>query len=193
MKKLNQLDVNTNKVIDSMMNESVDVELKEKFELKKIESICLAMTTKALAICESYNSGNGKFDNSKLPVIKWARHSIWLVSFGLFHASKMESKDVISLINNNAVSDKHAHLLAKQCTGKYDFTGLLAVCTFINKIDSNLQSFTFKRESKTCKVDLSLLTSQLELMGLELITEEQNTRSGGKIINYFYDVITTKG
>lgn len=145
----------------------------------------------ALTIVESYSKGNGCY-NGKLSNFAWYDSDVaWLVAIGLFELSKMDYSDISELQRMRAVSVKHANLLAKQLTGKYDFTQLLAECSFVNKLDSNTQQFTFKRESKTCKVDLTLLTTQLSLLGLDLIVEESTTRSGGKVINYFYDVTTT--
>ncbi len=149
----------------------------------------------AMAIVESYDKGMGSY-NGKLKPFKWFECDYsWIMAIGLFELSKMDYEVISELHRMNAVSIKHATLLAKQSTGKHDFTNLFERCPFVHSIDNNLQSFRFKRESKNLKVDLSLLESQLELLDLELIIEEQDTRSGGKVTSYFYDVKpdSTKG
>jgi hypothetical protein len=146
----------------------------------------------AYIILDSYNKGNGSY-NLKLNDVDWCANDVdWLLAYSIFELSKLDNTTFAELRRLRAVSIKHSLLLAKTSTGKYDFTSLLEHCSFINKIDVNLQCFTFKRETKNLKVDLDLLTAQLELLGLDLITEEQVTRSGSVVINYFYDIKTTK-
>lgn len=145
----------------------------------------------ATTILTSYDKGNGCYKGN-LSHVDWDESDIsWLVAVGLFELSKMDIDTVIELRRLKAVSLKHSLLIAKASTGKYDFTSLLSACTFVLKIDSNLQQFTFKRESKTLKINLDLLKTQLALLDLELITEDSITRSGSEITNYFYDVKQT--
>ena len=150
------------------------------------------ITDKAKAICSGYNAGNGKYNPTDLPDVDWSQHLPWVIAFGLYNASKLSRADLFELVNTNAVSKKHSLLLAKASTGRYDFTELLAQCSFIHSVDTNLQSFRFKREGKNMKIDLDSLKNQLTLLKLELIIEEIDTRSGGKVTNYFYDIKTTK-
>ncbi len=176
---------------DEELYEEQDEELYEEQDevILAINQYNSLVIERAIAICTSYNSGNGKYNPSDLPTITWANHLQWLTAYGLFQLSKND-EDVIDLINMKAVSRKHSLLLSKQSTGKYDFTNLMKVCTFVHSIETNMQQFKFKRESKTLKVDLSLLQVELDKLGLSLIIEEQTTRSGGVVTNYFYDVKT---
>jgi len=176
---MNDINVLSNEVLEEELDVDETAILLKKYNMLIIE--------RAVDICTTYSSGNGKFNKNNLPNINWSNHIQWLTAYAVYQLSKND-EDIIDLINTKAVSKKHSLLLAKHNTGKYDFTSLLATCLFINKIDTNTQSFTFKRESKTCTVNLKQLESQLALLGLELITEETTTRSGGKLIEYFYDV-----
>ncbi len=187
MTKVNQLELNNIKVIDSLMNESIDVELKTKFNNQQIS----VMLANALKIVKTYDKGNGKFEIQNLPTIDYMGNMEWLLAYGLYNLSKEDNAN--ELFINKAVSKKHADLLAKCNTGKYDFTSLMQACTFINKIDTTLQQFTFKRESKTVQIDLNMLREQLKLLELDLIIEQSVTRSGSTVTNYYYDIKQTKG
>jgi len=141
----------------------------------------------AKKVCYSYDKGNGKFDDRNLPTL-CSEHLPMLVALGIFTLSKLNNTEALELLRLKAVSKKHSELLASASTGKHDFTSLYEKCKFINKIDVNLQSFTFKRESRNIKIELELLKTHLTLLGLELIAEERETRSGTKIVEYYYDV-----
>jgi len=148
----------------------------------------------ALIICNTYNKGNGCYNNSMNEVAFYATDLEWLVAFSIFELSKLDIVVFEELRRLKAVSLKHSLLLAKNNTSKHDFTILLEACPFVHSIDTTLQSFRFKRDTKSVKLDLQLLRKQLALIGLDLIAEEQDTRSGAKLTTYFYDVKTeTKG
>ena len=170
--------------VDEVENEVDEVE-KNTLLFKFYEQ---HITTKAIAICNSYNSGNGKFNPSDLPDVAWDKHVTWLLALGLYTASKMDRTDLYELASTKSVSKKHSLLLAKSSTGRYDFTSLLKACTFISKIDNVKQEFTFRRESRSIIIDLDLLEDELDKIGLQLITEETATRSGAVIVQYFYDI-----
>jgi hypothetical protein len=139
----------------------------------------------------SYDKGNGSYKGN-LTHVAWYESDIsWLIAVGLFELSKMDVDVAMELRRLQAVSLKHSLLLAKNSTSKFDFTSLLAVCPFVLSIDTNLQSFKFKRDSKSTKVDLNMLREQLKLLELDLIIEQSITRSGSTITSYFYDVTTT--
>jgi len=170
------------------INEELDEVSNNEILFKFYEDV---IANRAMTICSGYNKGNGKFDPNDLPDVAWANHLTWLTAFGLYNASKISHADLYELINNKAVSKKHAFLLAKNNTG-IDFTHLLESCKFVNKIDNTLQSFTFKRETKSLKVDLSLLRAELQKLELCLVIEERVSRSGSKVVEYFYDILPTQ-